>query len=406
MGGGDLNLKKSWAVNIQANQKKVWLAEKKALDERRRVQELQKEREEERAVEELRRLQMEAGGKATLIDPKVAWMYQDAKGETSEASEAYLLGKRRVDQIILKQDTQQEESKKTEDPLASALSARDISSKAALDPLLAIEKQRTANLQALMSDPIARRRLMKDMSRSKEKEDDRKERRHRRDRNDDHEGHRSKRRKRYSDNSDDDRLERRRHRDDSSDDKRERRRSKYGSEDGERGGRRYRDDSRAAKGERRGDRDLKDEDRPERRRYHDEHDDDRREHKLRREHKRRERSRSRSPYRPQRQERPVRDRGSSHTLSPEDRKPDTDAEERAAKLAAMSANADDLEDARNRRLAEMEAREAVDRVREDKRRDTRGDRFVNNLRDQAESRGLADRLQRASGGLAKLESGF
>ena len=110
MGGGDLNLKKSWAVNIMANQRRTYDAEQKALAERKRAAEVLKEREEERAVEELRRLQMEATGKTSLIDPKVQWMYQDSKnGLESEASEAYLLGKRRVDQIILKQETQQEE---------------------------------------------------------------------------------------------------------------------------------------------------------------------------------------------------------------------------------------------------------------------------------------------------------
>jgi hypothetical protein len=400
MGGGDLNLKKSWAVNIQANQRKVWEAEKKALDERRRVQEVMKEREEERQIEELRRLQMEASGKSGLIDPKVAWMYQDQTGGVEkEASEAYLLGKRRVDQIILKQDSQKEESQKSEDPLASALSARDISSKAALDPLLAIEKQRTANLQALMADPIARRRLMKDMTRSKDKEDNRKERRHGRHRDDDRDGHHHSKR-RYSDESDGDRRERRRYRDNSDDERRERRRYRDDSGVDRRERRRYRGDG---EDDRREKRRRRDDDERERMRYRDDYDEDRQGHRARKDYRRLSRSRSRSPYRQRRQEQPAKDTNFSRTLSP-DHKRDADAEERAAKLAAMSANANDLEDARNRRLAEMEARDAAEKVREDRRRDKRGDRFVNDLREQAESKGLGDRLQRASGGLARLES--
>jgi hypothetical protein len=70
----------------------------------------------------------------------------------------------------------------------------------------------------------------------------------------------------------------------------------------------------------------------------------------------------------------------------------------------MSANANDLEGARNKRLAEMEARDAADKKREDFRRDKRGDRFVDGLRQQAETKGLGDRLQRASGGRSTLDA--
>ena len=383
MGGGDLNLKKSWAVNIMANQRRTYDAEQKALAERKRAAEVLKEREEERAVEELRRLQMEATGKTSLIDPKVQWMYQDSKnGIESEASEAYLLGKRRVDQIILKQDSQQEDPKKTQDPLAGALTAKDISSKAALDPLLAIEKQRTANLQSLMADPIARRRLMKDMAR-KDKDEEKKERRHRRHRDDSRDrrrrddshdrrhrddsrerSHRSKRR-RYSDESDDDRRERRRHRDRSASprDRHERRR--------------HRDDSEDA--------------RRERRRRRDSDDYDRRDCKRHDEDDRRDSGRSRDESSERHEKRP---NGTGNA----------DAEARAAKLAAMSANANELEDARDRRLAEMEARDAYSKEKENQRRNKHGDRFVDNLREQAETKGLGDRLHRASGGTSKLEA--
>jgi hypothetical protein len=354
-----------------------------------------KEREEERQIEELRKLQMEATGKTNLIDSKVAWMYQDQTGGIEkEASEAYLLGKRRVDQIILKQDSQKEDSKKTEDPLASALSIKDISSKAALDPLLAIEKQRTANLQALMADPIARRRLMKDMSRDKTKDEKKSERRRHRDRNSDH--HRSKRR-RYSNDSDD-RRERRRHRDDSEDGKRDHGHHRGGSENGKR--------------ERQCHQDY-DDDRRESRRHRDEagqrdrrhikegDNKDWQEYRSVKDYRRRSCSRSRSPFRKQRQEHVPRD-SDSRTISP-DQKRETAAEERTAKLAAMSANASDLEVARNRRLAEMEARDAAAKERDDRTRDRRGDRFVNDLREQAGTKSLGDRLQRASGGLVKLE---
>jgi len=84
------------------------------------------------------------------------------------------------------------------------------------------------------------------------------------------------------------------------------------------------------------------------------------------------------------------------------RDPGQDREaERAAKLAAMQSSASELEDARNRRLAEMEARDAEEREKEEKKRALKGDRFVGGLRKQAESVGLGDRLQRSRGGLAR-----
>src|ERR1700761_3215807 len=98
--GGDLNLKKSWHVSLMSNQRKVWEAEKTALDERKKVEQLRREREEERAIEELQRLQEASGnsGSRPTINPKIAWMYQGASGTNgvTEEQEGYLLGKRRV----------------------------------------------------------------------------------------------------------------------------------------------------------------------------------------------------------------------------------------------------------------------------------------------------------------------
>jgi hypothetical protein len=67
-----------------------------------------------------------------------------------------------------------------------------------------------------------------------------------------------------------------------------------------------------------------------------------------------------------------------------------DDESRTAKLAAMSANASDLEAQRTRRLVEMDAREEAARQKENIRRDKRGDKFVDDLRQQVESRRFGD----------------
>ena len=92
--GGDLNLKKSWHPVLMSNQKRVWEEEKKALDERKRIEQMMKERQEERQIQELQEMQESAGGPKKQV--KVDWMYNGpSAGQTgvTEEMEGYLLGK-------------------------------------------------------------------------------------------------------------------------------------------------------------------------------------------------------------------------------------------------------------------------------------------------------------------------
>lgn len=61
MGGGDLNLKKSWHTQKISNIEKVWKLEQKVIEEQKRNEQRQKELKEERERAELMRLQEEAG---------------------------------------------------------------------------------------------------------------------------------------------------------------------------------------------------------------------------------------------------------------------------------------------------------------------------------------------------------
>ena len=68
------------------------------MEERKRIDQLRRERDEERQIQELQRLQ-EDSGKARQHN-RVDWMYQapsSATGHYSEEMEGYLLGKRRID---------------------------------------------------------------------------------------------------------------------------------------------------------------------------------------------------------------------------------------------------------------------------------------------------------------------
>lgn len=100
MGGGDLNMKKSWHPSTKRNMERVWLAEQAAGEEEKRLEQLRNEIREEKDRDQWLRIQEEAG----LIKKREArldWMYQgpdDAK-TIAEEREAFLLGRKRIDEI-------------------------------------------------------------------------------------------------------------------------------------------------------------------------------------------------------------------------------------------------------------------------------------------------------------------
>ncbi|KAH8921137.1 hypothetical protein BT69DRAFT_1179965, partial [Atractiella rhizophila] len=154
MGGGDLNMKKSWHPLLIKNQQRVWEEEKRALDERRRTQQLQKELAEERAVQELRRLQGEPA------EGKIEWMYATpaSGGGMDEAEmEAYLLGKKRVDKLF--REKEEKEANRSAGPASGNLgygianTPLDLAAKIREDPMLAIKKQEQAAYDQLLKNP-------------------------------------------------------------------------------------------------------------------------------------------------------------------------------------------------------------------------------------------------------------
>ncbi|KAL8925590.1 MAG: hypothetical protein Q9172_002160 [Xanthocarpia lactea] len=163
--GGDLNLKKSWHPVLMTNQRRVWEEEKKALDERKRIEQMMKERQEERQIQELQEMQEAAGGKKRLN--RVDWMYSGpsaGQAGTTEEMEGYLLGKRRIDGLLKGTENQKLEKEASQDSfmaLQKANTVRDTASKIREDPMLAIKKQEQAAYEALMNDPVKRRLLLK-----------------------------------------------------------------------------------------------------------------------------------------------------------------------------------------------------------------------------------------------------
>ncbi|KAL9083918.1 MAG: hypothetical protein Q9165_008325 [Trypethelium subeluteriae] len=156
-----------------SNQKKVWEQEHKALEERKKIDALKKERDEERQIEEIRAMEEAAGGKTR--NRRVEWMYSGpAAGDkgASEEMEEYLLGKRRLNGLI-------EETEEKKDiggsvvttsgaPMGiAAVNVRDIAAKARDDPLFSIKNQEMAIVQAALQEKerTAKRRAEKERKR-------------------------------------------------------------------------------------------------------------------------------------------------------------------------------------------------------------------------------------------------
>ncbi|OLN96446.1 Pre-mRNA-splicing factor CWC25 [Colletotrichum chlorophyti] len=422
--GGDLNLKKSFHPSLLKNQAKVWEEERKALDERKKTQQRINELKEERAREELQK-KLEASGHTKRID-RVEFLYSgptDGQTGTTEERESYLLGKRRIDNILKGTEHKSLEKQAGQESfmaLQTANTARDTAAKIREDPLLAIKRQEQAAYEAMMNDPIKRRQLLASMgmedntSKSKSKEE-RHRRRHHRHRDGDRDEERHHRRRRAHSRS---RSPRRRRDDSDDEDRHERRRRRSDSED--RRGHRRRHASRSTS-PRRYDSDGKDD--PARR--------DGREYRSRRQEsvsddgkpsRRRDRSPRGYSSRHDRSGDAQMSRGSRHYDNRrhgrerkydgriddgKETKDEPADEERARKLAAMQAAASDLDTDRVRRLAALEAQEKAARDADDQARQRSskyGDRdFVNGLHRKAGNMSLGERMGRSWQGLQRDE---
>ena len=258
-------MKKSWHPVLLVNQERVWKAEKAANEEKKKLHQLRKEQEEERQLAELQRMQEAATGRKRV--DRLDWMYAAPGNEGGALGgarigeremEDYLLGKRRVDDVLAQSDKnvsgpdpnvicrltnfQVGNAHKEFIAVQNANTARDTAAKIREDPLLAIKRQELAAIEALKNRPEVRKKL-KEMMKDKEAKDkgeskeERKERR--RAEKEDRRARREERRGRYSD-EEDDRHHRRRDR--SEDRYRRRERSPERSRDGGSSSGRYKDE--------------------------------------------------------------------------------------------------------------------------------------------------------------------
>ncbi|KAL8930545.1 MAG: hypothetical protein Q9208_000729 [Pyrenodesmia sp. 3 TL-2023] len=392
--GGDLNLKKSWHPVLMSNQRRVWEEEKKALDERKRIEQMMKERQEERQIQELQEMQEAAGGKKRLN--RVDWMYSGpSAGQvgTTEEMEGYLLGKRRVDGLLKGTESKRLEKAASEDSfmaLQKANTIRDTASKIREDPMLAIKKQEQAAYEALMNDPVKRRLLLKaaggDIADTTK---ERKHRKHLRHQDCEQGRHHSHKRRRTKDEDRPDRRNRhQQHRKISESSSHSRSPSPYRR----RSPSPYRRRSRSPS--------------PHRRRRTDSSYN-------RRSVSPYQRRRSPSPYarpQPSRLEKRDHQLKTSRSWHSSVRRPSPsskrEANDRAARLAAMQQDASELDQDRERRIAAIAQREAAEKEADEAARARsakyggRGD-FVHGLNRKAGDLGIGERMRRGKQGMGK-----
>ena len=163
MGGGDLNMKKSWHPLTMTNLERVWKAEQARDAEKKRIAELRQQLADERAREEVEHMAVDAGLKQR--SDRLEWMYRGPAATVDR--EAYLLGKKidkAVDQGL--QAAEQEREALASGPGALFASADtdvavDLAAKIREDPLFAIRKKEEERKRALLNNPLKLGQLRK-----------------------------------------------------------------------------------------------------------------------------------------------------------------------------------------------------------------------------------------------------
>ncbi|XP_059904178.1 pre-mRNA-splicing factor CWC25 homolog [Gadus macrocephalus] len=187
MGGGDLNLKKSWHPQTMKNIERVWKAEQKHEAEVKKIEELQKELKDERAREEITKFAQETGA-LKKKDDRLDWMYQGPAGQVSR--DEYLMG-RPIDKQITEQFEEPESGPSTQTGLlpgsifnpTTPASTLDLQAKIREDPLFEIRKREEEKKREVLTNPVKMKKIKAmlrenlEMEKKKKRKKDKKERR-------------------------------------------------------------------------------------------------------------------------------------------------------------------------------------------------------------------------------------
>ncbi|CAL8333406.1 unnamed protein product [Lota lota] len=208
MGGGDLNLKKSWHPQTMKNIERVWKAEQKHEAECKKIEELQKELKDERAREEITKFAQETGA-LKKKDDRLDWMYQGPAGQVSR--DEYLLG-RPIDKQITEQFEEPESGPSTQTGLlpgsifnpTTTASTLDLAAKIREDPLFEIRKREEEKKREVLTNPVKMKKIKEMLRQNLEMEKKRKrkkEKKEKREKRGDKERKKEKKHKRRSTSS-------------------------------------------------------------------------------------------------------------------------------------------------------------------------------------------------------------
>ncbi|XP_040891148.1 pre-mRNA-splicing factor CWC25 homolog [Toxotes jaculatrix] len=223
MGGGDLNLKKSWHPQTMKNIERVWKAEQKYEAERKKIEELQKELKEERAREEMTRFAEDTGA-IKKKDDRLDWMYQGPAGQVSR--DEYLLG-RPIDKQITDQYEEPESGPSAETGLlpgsifnpSAPASSLDMAAKIREDPLFEIRKREEEKKKEVLTNPVKMKKIKEMLRQNLDKKDKKKKRKkEKKEKKGDKERRKEKKHKRRSSSSSSDEDDEKKHRSHSRDD--------------------------------------------------------------------------------------------------------------------------------------------------------------------------------------------
>ena len=162
MGGGDLNMKKSWHPLTMQNQERKWKAEQAHEAEKKKLEELRQQLADEREREEMETMAIDAGLKKR--SDRLEWMY---RGVQNINRDEYLLGKKIDKQVdSLQQAADREKEALSNGPGAlfvpsDADVSVDLAAKIREDPLFAIRKREEERKKALMNNPVKLSQLKK-----------------------------------------------------------------------------------------------------------------------------------------------------------------------------------------------------------------------------------------------------
>lgn len=159
-GGMGFLHKKGFHPATFRNLEKVWLAESRVEDEKKRLEDYKRELDEERQIEELRRIQAERGDTVSQRrDRTLDWMYEGPAAQREEEKEEYLLGK-----VYQEVQANAEVQKIANGEVPGSLWLQktkpdDMYLRIREDPLFMIKKEEKIAREKILSNPIRMKRI-------------------------------------------------------------------------------------------------------------------------------------------------------------------------------------------------------------------------------------------------------